>query len=219
MAKNQKQVAISEFFEKNKHFLGFDSLTRSLITAVKEAVDNSLDACEEARILPEIRVQITKIDDKKNIVELKSEDNGPGIPQRSIEKVFGQLLFGSRFHAIRQSRGQQGIGITGVVMYSQLTTGRKTHVRSKIATEASAAIVDIGLDTRKNKATKSNESREIWERPDGSFKEHGLEVTTRMKAKYQKGRQSVYQYLRMTSIVNPHADITFIDPEGQTHHQ
>ncbi len=105
MAKNQKQVAISEFFEKNKHFLGFDSLTRSLITAVKEAVDNSLDACEEARILPEIRVQITKIDDKKNIVELKSEDNGPGIPQRSIEKVFGQLLFGSRFHAIRQSRG------------------------------------------------------------------------------------------------------------------
>jgi len=218
MAKNQKQVAISEFFEKNKHFLGFDSLTRSLITAVKEAVDNSLDACEEARILPEIRVQITKIDDKKNIVELKSEDNGPGIPQRSIEKVFGQLLFGSRFHAIRQSRGQQGIGITGVVMYSQLTTGRKTHVRSKIATEASAAIVDIGLDTRKNKATKSNESREIWERPDGSFKEHGLEVTTQMKAKYQKGRQSVYQYLRMTSIVNPHADITFIDPEGQTHH-
>ena len=218
MAKNQKQVAISEFFEKNKHFLGFDSLTRSLITAVKEAVDNSLDACEEARILPEIRVQITKIDDKKNIVELKSEDNGPGIPQRSIEKVFGQLLFGSRFHAIRQSRGQQGIGITGVVMYSQLTTGRKTHVRSKIATEASAAIVDIGLDTRKNKATKSNETREIWERPDGSLKEHGLEVTTRMKAKYQKGRQSVYQYLRMTSIVNPHADITFVDPEGQIHH-
>ncbi len=218
MAKNQKQVAISEFFEKNKHFLGFDSLTRSLITAVKEAVDNSLDACEEARILPKIRVQITKIDDKKNIIELKSEDNGPGIPQRSIEKVFGQLLFGSRFHAIRQSRGQQGIGITGVVMYSQLTTGRKTHVRSKIATEASAAIVDIGLDTRKNKATKSNESREIWENPDGSFKEHGLEVTTRMKAKYQKGRQSVYQYLRMTSIVNPHADITFIDPEGETHH-
>ena len=94
MAKNQKQVAISEFFEKNKHFLGFDSLTRSLITAVKEAVDNSLDACEEARILPDIKVKITKLDDKKNIVELQTEDNGPGIPKRSIEKVFGQLLFG-----------------------------------------------------------------------------------------------------------------------------
>ena len=218
MAQNQKQVAISEFFEKNKHFLGFDSLVRSLITAVKEAVDNSLDACEEARILPDIRVKVTKIDDKKDIIELQTEDNGPGIPKRSIEKVFGQLLFGSRFHAIRQSRGQQGIGITGVVMYSQLTTGRKTHVRSKIATETSAAVVDIGLDTRKNKATKTNEDREIWELPDGSLKEHGLEITCRMKAKYQRGRQSVYQYLRMTSIVNPHADITFEDPDGEIHH-
>ena len=132
--------------------------------------------------------------------------------------MFGQLLFGSRFHAIRQSRGQQGIGITGVVMYCQLTTGRKTHVRSKIATETSAAIVDIGLDTRKNKATKSGEGRELWELPDGTLKEHGLEITAQMKAKYQRGRQSVYQYLRMTSIVNPHADITFIDPDGETHH-
>ena len=217
LAANQKQVAISEFFEKNKHFLGFDSLSRSLITAVKEAVDNALDACEEARILPSINVQVTKIDTKKDIIELKVEDNGPGIPQKSIEKVFGQLLFGSRFHAIRQSRGQQGIGITGVVMYSQLTTGKPTHVKSKIATEATAAVVDIGLDTRKNKATKSNSGREIWEEENGEIKKHGLEVTCRMKAKYQKGRQSVWQYLRMTSIVNPHAEITFTDPDGEVH--
>ena len=218
LASNQKQVAISEFFEKNKHFLGFDSLSRSLITAVKEAVDNALDACEEARILPEIKVEIKKLDNKKDIVQLKVEDNGPGIPQKSIEKVFGQLLFGSRFHAIRQSRGQQGIGITGVVMYSQLTTGKPTHVRSKIATESTAAVVDIGLDTRKNKAVKSNQGREGWFLDDGSMKQHGLEVTTQLKAKYQKGRQSVWQYLRMTSIVNPHAEITFTDPEGEVHH-
>ena len=218
LASNQKQVAISEFFEKNKHFLGFDSPVRSLITAVKEAVDNSLDACEEARILPSIKVKVSKIDTKKDIIELVVEDNGPGIPQKSIEKVFGQLLFGSRFHAIRQSRGQQGIGITGVVMYSQLTTGKPTHVKSKIATESTAAVVDIGLDTRKNKATKSNAGREIWLLDDGEMKKHGLEVTTRMKAKYQKGRQSVWQYLRMTSIVNPHAEITFTDPEGEIHH-
>ena len=153
LADNQKQVAISEFFEKNKHFLGFDSLARSLITAVKESVDNSLDACEEARMLPTLKIQINKVDAKKDIIEMKTTDNGPGIPQKSVEKVFGQLLFGSRFHAIRQSRGQQGIGITGVVMYCQLTTGRPTHVRSKIATEATASVVDIGLDTRKNKAT------------------------------------------------------------------
>jgi DNA topoisomerase-6 subunit B len=213
MAANQKQVAISEFFEKNKHFLGFDTLTRALITAVKEAVDNALDACEEARILPDIVVQITKMDNKKDILQLDVEDNGPGIPRTSIEKVFGQLLFGSRFHAIRQSRGQQGIGITGVVMYSQLTTGDPTHVESKIAKEATAVAVDIGLDTRKNKAVKSNQDRVDW-----GEKVHGLKIRTRMKAKYQKGRQSVWQYLRMTSIVNPHADILFIDPDGQKHH-
>ena len=218
MAKNQKQIAISEFFEKNKHFLGFDSLQRSIITAVKEAVDNSLDACEEARILPDIRVKITKVDSKKDILELQTEDNGPGIPQKSIEKVFGQLLFGSRFHAIRQSRGQQGIGITGVVMYSQLTTGKPTHVESKVASDPTAVSVKIGLDTRKNKAVKSDQSRFIWENDDQTMKEHGLRVTTRMKAKYQRGRQSVFQYLRMTSIVNPHADIMFTDPDGETYH-
>lgn len=218
LASNQKQVAISEFFEKNKHFLGFDSLVRSLITAVKEAVDNALDACEEARILPEIFIQINKIEGKKDIIELIIEDNGPGIPKKSIEKVFGQLLFGSRFHAIRQSRGQQGIGITGVVMYSQLTTGSKTHVRSKIKSEATACVVDIGLDTRKNKAIKSNEDREIWIGRNEEPKEHGLEVSTRLKGKYQKGRQSVWQYLRMTSIVNPHADIKYVDPDGEIFH-
>jgi DNA topoisomerase-6 subunit B len=213
MAANQKQVAISEFFEKNKHFLGFDTLNRALITAVKEAVDNALDACEEARILPDIVVKITKLDNKKDILQLEVEDNGPGIPRASIEKVFGQLLFGSRFHAIRQSRGQQGIGITGVVMYSQLTTGDPTHVESKIAKEATAVSVDIGLDTRKNKAIKSNQDRIDW-----GEKVHGLKVKTTMKAKYQRGRQSVWQYLRMTSIVNPHADILFIDPDGERHH-
>ena len=213
MAANQKQVAISEFFEKNKHFLGFDTLNRALITAVKEAVDNALDACEEARILPDIVVKITKLDNKKDILQLEVEDNGPGIPRASIEKVFGQLLFGSRFHAIRQSRGQQGIGITGVVMYSQLTTGDPTHVESKIAKEATAVSVDIGLDTRKNKAIKSNQDRIDW-----GEKTHGLKVKTKMKAKYQRGRQSVWQYLRMTSIVNPHADILFIDPDGERHH-
>ena len=217
MASKQKQIAISEFFEKNKHFLGFDSLPRAVITAVKEAVDNSLDACEEARILPKLRVQINKLSAKDEL-ELICTDNGPGIPQKSIENVFGKLLYGSRFHAIRQTRGQQGIGITGVVMYSQLTTGKTTSVKSKIKTEPTAITVDIGLDTRKNKAIKSNQDRIIWTDENGELIEHGLEITSRMKAKYQRGKQSVYQYLKMTSIVNPHADITFIDPDGEKTH-
>jgi len=203
----QKQIAISEFFEKNKHFLGFDSLQRSIITAVKEAVDNSLDACEEERILPDIKVEINRLKDDR--IELISQDNGPGIPRGVIEHVFGKFLLGSRFHAIRQTRGQQGIGITGVVMYGQLTTGSKTTVISKVEDESSAVRVDLGIDTRKNKAIKSGESRDIWiDEVTGEEIKHGLKIRTEMKAKYQRGKQSVYQYLRMTSIVNPHATIS-----------
>ena len=103
-------------------------------------------------------------------------------------------------------------------MYSQLTTGKPTHVQSKIAGEPTAVSVNIGLDTRKNKAVKSEQTRVIWENDDLTLKEHGLRVTTKMKAKYQRGRQSVFQYLRMTSIVNPHAEITFTDPDGEVYH-
>ena len=212
----QKQIAISEFFEKNKHFLGFDSLQRAIITAVKEAVDNSLDACEEERILPDIRVEINRLEGDR--IELISQDNGPGIPRSAIEHVFGKFLLGSRFHAIRQTRGQQGIGITGVVMYSQLTTGSKASVVSKIEDDSSAVWVDLGIDTRKNKAIKSGERRDVWiDEVTGEEVKHGLKIRTEMKAKYQRGRQSVYQYLRMTSIVNPHATITLTvkDRDGE----
>ncbi len=217
MAGKGKQIAISEFFEKNKHFLGFDTLTRSLITAVKEGVDNALDACEEARILPTIRIHTEKKDSERDIIRLSMQDNGPGIPMKALENVFGKLLYGSRFHAIRQTRGQQGIGITGVVMYSQLTTGKPTTVISKIIGEETAVKVDIGLDTRKNKANKSNQQRITW-MEDDELVLHGVKIITNLKAKYQRGRQSIYQYLRMTSIVNPHAEIFFTDPDGETTH-
>jgi len=215
VSNKQKQISISEFFEKNKHFLGFDTLQRSVITAVKEAVDNSLDACEEARILPEIKVEIHRL--KGDRLRLIMQDNGPGIPRNDIENVFGKFLLGSRFHAIRQTRGQQGIGITGVVMYSQLTAGAKTQVTSKISSESSAVFVELGIDSRKNRATKSGEKRELWvDEETGEPVEHGLRVQTEMRAKYQRGRQSVHQYLRMTSIVNPHASIslTVMDKNG-----
>ena len=216
-----QQASISEFFEKNKHFLGFDTLPRSIITAVKESVDNSLDAAEEHRILPEISIEIHKVKGKKDELLLITQDNGPGIPQKAISKVFGSLLFGSRFHTIRQTRGQQGIGITGVVMYSQLTTGKPTAVISKISKEAGAVRVNVGLDTKKNKAIISNEKRFSEDEINAAkglhwIGDHGIRIETRMKAKYQRGKQSVHQYLKMTSIVNPHASIDFIayDEEG-----
>src|SRR3989344_1291653 len=113
LAKQQREISVAEFFEKNRHLLGFDNQRKALLTAVKEAVDNSLDACEEAKILPEIHVEI--IDMKNDRFRIIVEDNGPGIVKNQIPNIFAKLLYGSKFHIMRQSRGQQGIGISAAV--------------------------------------------------------------------------------------------------------
>ncbi|MFH0815765.1 MAG: DNA topoisomerase VI subunit B [Methanobacteriota archaeon] len=208
MAKQQKEIAVSEFFERNKQVLGFDSMIKSLIVAVKEAVDNSLDACEEAGILPELYVRIDQIE--KNEYKITVEDNGPGIVERNIANVFARLLYGSRFHAVRQSRGQQGIGISAVVMYGQLTTGKPATVRSKIADKDVAVEMDLILDTKSNSPKVMRTDYVIWE-----GKPHGSRVAVAIKARYISGKQSVFEYLKGTALVNPHAQITFVDPSGK----
>ena len=206
LAKKQKEISVSEFFEKNKQILGFDSLTRALITSVKEPVDNSLDACEDAGVLPELLVRVEKIDEKEYRVTV--EDNGPGIVKKQVPNVFARLLYGSRFHTRAQRRGQQGIGVSAVVMYGQLTTGKAAKVRSKISDEEVAYECELILDTKKNKPDIIKEDFVIWDRP------HGTSFQINVKGKYIGGKQSIFEYLKGVAIVNPHAKITFIPPEG-----
>jgi len=206
LAKKQKEISVSEFFEKNKQILGFDSLTRALITSVKEPVDNSLDACEDAGVLPELLVRVEKIDEKEYRVTV--EDNGPGIVKKQVPNVFARLLYGSRFHTRAQRRGQQGIGVSAVVMYGQLTTGKAARVRSKISDEEVAYECDLILDTKKNRPDVIKEDFVIWDRP------HGTSFQINVKGKYIGGKQSIFEYLKGVAIVNPHAKITFIPPEG-----
>ena len=115
MAVRQREISVSEFFLKNRHLLGFDSPTKALLTTVKEAVDNALDACEDAGILPEIWVEIDDIRD--GVLQVAVQDNGPGIVEPQLGKIFGKLLYGSKFHKLSQSRGQQGMGISAAGMY------------------------------------------------------------------------------------------------------
>ena len=110
MATRQREISVSEFFSRNRHLLGFDNPRRALLTGVKEAVDNSLDACEEAGILPEIEVALEQLADDRYLMRVV--DNGPGIVKGQIPNIFGKLLYGSKFHRLRMSRGQQGIGIS-----------------------------------------------------------------------------------------------------------
>jgi len=207
-AKKQKEISIAEFFEKNKHILGYSNPAKSLITCVKEAVDNSLDACEDAGILPDVLVKITRVE--RGNFRIIIEDNGPGIVKEQIPKVFGKLLYGSRFHSIRQSRGQQGIGVSGAVLYAQLTTGKPAIITSKTDPRAKAIKVELFIDTRKNEPEIVLEEEIEWFRPRGTRIE--LEIAG---AYVKERKQSVLEYITETAVVNPHAKITFIDPDGE----
>ena len=209
MATRQREISVSEFFTKNRHLLGFDSPLKALLTAVKEAVDNSLDACEEAGILPEIWVELkpTTAEHFRMIVE----DNGPGIVAEQIGKVFGKLLYGSKFHKLAQSRGQQGIGISAAGMYGQLTTGKPVRIISRTGKRADAHEFVMSIDTARNKPDIHQSNVVAWER-DGESKAHGTRVEIEMEAKYQKGLRSVDMFLKQTAIANPHLTLHYIDP-------
>ncbi|MFC6942031.1 DNA topoisomerase VI subunit B [Salinirubellus sp. GCM10025818] len=202
LARSQRSISIAEFFEKNKHMLGFDSGARALVTAVKEAVDNALDAAEEAGILPDIYVEIEEAGDYYRLVV---EDNGPGITKEQIPKVFGKLLYGSRFHKREQNRGQQGIGISAAVLYSQLTSGKPARITSK--TEGrDAQYFELIVDTDTNEPEIDVERETVWERPHGTRIE--LEMEGNMRA-----RQQLHDYVKYTAVVNPHARIEFHEPK------
>ena len=209
LAKQQKEISVAEFFERNKHILGFGNPTRALLTSVKEGIDNGLDACEESGILPDLYVEIKNHEDGE--CRLIIEDNGPGIIKKQVPHIFGRLLYGSRFHAIRQSRGQQGIGISAVVLYSQLTTGKHAKITSKIQEDRPATVTELAIDTNKNRAEVIRRDIIHWEKPSGTR----LEVS--IVADYKRGKRFVYDYLQSTSIVNPHAQITFKEPDGTEH--
>lgn len=204
LADEQRQASIAEFFEKNKQMLGFGSKNRALVTAVKEGVDNSLDAAEEARILPDIKVNIERSDEFYTVV---IEDNGPGIPRQSVPDVFGKLLYGSRFHREMQQRGQQGIGISAAVLYSQLTSGNPARVTSKTQESDMAYHVEVGIDTDENEPIIHSEDEFEW-----NDKEHGIRIELDMEAN-MRARKRLHRYIKNTSVVNPHATIELHEPD------
>ncbi len=207
MAAKQREISVSEFFTKNRHLLGFDNPAKALLTTVKEAVDNSLDACEEAGILPAIRVEIHELAEDRYRVVI--EDNGPGIVKQQIPKIFGKLLYGSKFHRLKQSRGQQGIGISAACMYGQLTTGKAAVITSRTAPQKPANQFAIVLDTRKNTPEIVSEKELDWS------VEHGTRVEIELQGSYKAGRRSVDEYLEQVAIANPHAELTYVPPRGR----
>ena len=209
MARQQREISVAEFFTKNRHLLGFDNPRKALLTTIKEGVDNSLDACEEAGVLPAVKVIIAPSKAEDRFV-VAIQDNGPGILKKQVPMIFAKLLYGSKFHRLKMSRGQQGIGISAAGMYGQLTTGKPISITSKTARSQPAHHYELEIDT------KRNEPRIIVDETVDWPVEHGTEVQIELEAKFQRGRQSVEEYLEQTAIANPHVSLEFVTPDGET---
>ncbi|RLI95264.1 MAG: DNA topoisomerase VI subunit B [Candidatus Altiarchaeales archaeon] len=204
--KEFRETSITEFFRKNRAHLGYSGRLRSLTTVIHELVTNSLDACEEAGILPEIYIEIKSLGDSH--YRVISADNGPGIPVKHIPDVFGKMLAGTKFHRNIQLRGQQGIGVAGVTLFSQTTTGKPIRVRTSTG-NGKVNEVELMIDITKNRAEilSNREYSEYW---------RGTEIGCELKGvKFSLREQGPFEYVRRTAIANPHAKIVFVDPEGR----
>src|SRR5437899_1488977 len=218
MGARQREISVSEFFTKNRHLLGFDNPRKALLTCVKEAVDNALDACEEAGILPEVVVKLEAVANggpppppsQASRFRITVTDNGPGIIRQQIPRIFAKLLYGSKFHRLRMSRGQQGIGISAAGMYGQLTTGKPVQIISRTSARAPAHYFEVQIDTKRNEPQILEKKQIAWE------SQRGTQVTMEVEGRYQKGRASVDEYVEQTIIANPHVKLTYLTPEGET---
>lgn len=242
MATRQRDISVSEFFAKNRHLLGFDNPRKALLTTVKEAVDNSLDACEEGGILPEVTVVIEDLQPDRPATAKSSRyrvtvvDNGPGIVRKQVENVFGRLLYGSKFHRLKMSRGQQGIGISAAGMYGLLTTGKPMVIQTRPSARKPAHHIELAMNTKTNRAevtvdeetedfpiarlrettpgVRSLAAKSEFLSPDAH--PTGASVSIELEGKYQRGRGSVDEFLELTAIANPHARLVFVRPTRET---
>jgi len=205
--KKFKRISVAEFFERNRHLLGFDSPRKALLIAVKEYVDNSLDACEEYKILPDIKVEIDKLEE--DVYEVTVEDNGPGIPYESVPEIFGSFLFGSKFHRFISTRGKQGIGASAVTLYSQLTTKEPVEIITKMKNKEKGIRYKVKIDVKTN-TPLIVEKEEI-----DMKKESGTIIKAKIIGQYIKGKQSVDEYIKLTALINPHTNIIYKNPDGE----
>ena len=208
MASKITQHSTAEYFAKNLQQVGFSSPVKAVLTTLKESVDNSLDACEEAGILPELEVIVRRLGNgsAKNteLVEVIVDDNGPGIDADDLATVFGEYLSSSKFGRGRCSRGQQGIGISAATTWAQLTNAAGVKVISKTKNMRKAVKAQVDVDIKANKGLVKNKETIDWDRP------HGTRVEFRIDGRAQlNGDGGILTYLEGTTLVNPHLTLKY----------
>lgn len=206
--KEFKEHSVSEFFRKNASMLGYTGKIRSLTTVVHEGVTNAIDAAEEAGTLPSVFVAIRSMDEDSNHYKVVIEDNASGIPDEFIPRVFGRMLAGTKLHRNVQNRGQQGIGISGGVMFTQATSGKPAKIITSTGDDDGISYNEVMIDVNKNQGKIMDHKR-----LEGDWRGTRVEFEVK-EVIYQRSRYGPYNYLRMTAIANPHVQITFEEPDG-----
>jgi DNA topoisomerase VI subunit B len=203
------QISPSEFFYRNRDLAGFSNPTRSLYTAVREFVENSLDACDQKGILPDVHLSIKAVDDEKPDPKpyiLTVKDNGPGIESKHVPLAFGTVLYGSKF-GLKQARGMFGLGATMAILYGQITTNKPVTVKSSTDGKIQDDY-ELLLDIQKNKPIiLKHETKEV--------SKSGLTVSICLEGDYSKAGSKIRDYVYQTSLITPYATLTFDEPKGE----
>ena len=213
-SKNQKITTSStaEYFSKNLQQVGFSSQVKAVLTTLKEAVDNSLDACEDHGILPEVSVTVEKVGQgslkNSDQIRVRVEDNGPGVETDDLPKVFGEYLASSKFGRGRCSRGQQGIGISAATTWAQLTSAIGARVISKTDKMRKAIACLVEVDIKNNKGVIKDRETIDWDRPSGLSVEFLIDGRIQLN-----GDAGLLNYLNGTALVNPHLTMHYKLPD------
>lgn len=202
------KTSTAEYFAKNLQQVGFSSPLKAVLTTLKEAVDNSLDACEMAGILPDLEIQVLKVGQgstkNTDLVKIVVEDNGPGIDPEDLAKVFGEYLASSKFGRGQCSRGQQGIGISAATTWAQLTNAKGVSVKTKTASMRKAVQGQVDVDIKSNTGVLRNKETLDWD------KKNGVRVEFLIDGRIQlNGDGGLLTYVEGTVLVNPHLTIKY----------
>ena len=199
----------AEYFAKNLQQVGFSSPLKAVLTTLKEAVDNSLDACEETGILPDLDIEVIKVGNgstkNTDLVKIVVEDNGPGIDPDNLAKVFGEYLASSKFGRGQCSRGQQGIGISAATTWAQMTNAKGVQVISKTKSMRKAISAQVDVDIKSNTGIVKNKEMIDWKN-----KVSGVRVEFLMDGRIQlNGDGGLQTYIEGTALLNPHVTMKF----------
>ena len=205
-----EEISPADFFYRNRDIAGFTNPSRAIFASIRELVENSLDAAEHANVPPDIYVRLTfgEAGPERGVYKLRVEDNGSGITSRHIPSAFGQVLFGSKYK-LKQARGTFGLGGTMAVLYGQITTHKPAQI---ISSTGSTKVYKyrIMVDIQRNKpiilGRKILINKEKW---------HGTIVEFFLEGDYFRAMPKILEYLKQTALVNPYANITFVDPKGR----